>query len=396
MFAFATDAGQCLAWIRRTRYHAALGNKGVRPYVFEFINTWYRRYFTDPQAALLAVLLVLGFVIIYFMGNMLAPLLAAVVIAYMLEGSVVKLQSWKLPRLLAVNIVFIVFLLFLVFLVVILLPILSRQASQFFQELPGMMNRGQELLMGLRREYPALLSENAVREIVSASRTGLSDMGQNILSFSLSSIPAIITVLIYLVLVPLMVFFFLKDKTEILNWLSRFLPADRRLVMHLWEEMDAQIGNYIRGKVYEIIIVGLSAYAVFKFFDLNYAPLLSLIVGLSVLIPYIGAAVVTVPVAMVAYFQWSLGADFTWVIIAYFVLQFLDGNVLVPLLFSDVVNLHPVAIIVAILVFGGLWGFWGVFFAIPLATLVKALINVWPTAEPVATDRPDQTLTGGA
>ena len=64
--------------------------------------------------------------------------------------------------------------------------------------------------------------------------------------------------------------------------------------------------------------------------------------------------------------------------LSYFVIQFLDGNVLVPILFSEAVNLHPLAIIVAILVFGGLWGFWGVFFAIPLATLVKALINVWP------------------
>ena len=73
----------------------------------------------------------------------------------------------------------------------------------------------------------------------------------------------------------------------------------------------------------------------------------------------------------------------------YLVIQFLDGNVLVPILFSEAVNLHPVAIIVAILVFGGIWGFWGVFFAIPLATLVKALINIWPTHE---NDEP--TLTG--
>jgi len=63
---------------------------------------------------------------------------------------------------------------------------------------------------------------------------------------------------------------------------------------------------------------------------------------------------------------------------AYAIIHALDGNLLVPLLFSEVVNLHPVAIILAILVFGGLWGFWGVFFAIPLATVVKAVINAWP------------------
>lgn len=352
--------------------------------MFEYIQSWYRRYFTDPQAALLVVLLVVAFVLIYFLGSMLAPLLAAMVIAYLLEGGVSRLQQYRFPRLLAVNLVFLLFLVFLGFLVVVLLPILSRQASQLFQELPGMINSGQELLLRLPQQYPDLISEDAIRDIIVAFRGGISNAGQSLLSFSLASIPAIISVLIYLVLVPLMIFFFLKDKALIMQWMSRFLPSDRHLVTHLWVEMDSQIGNYIRGKVYEIIIVGAVAYMLFALFGLNYAPLLAITVGLSVLIPYIGAAVVTVPVALVAYFQWGLGAELAWLIISYFVLQFLDGNVLVPVLFSDVVNLHPIAIIVAILVFGGLWGFWGIFFAIPLATLVKALINVWPTYDAAA------------
>ncbi len=173
----------------------------------------------------------------------------------------------------------------------------------------------------------------------------------------------------------------MKDKATIIDWLGHFLPKDRRLLNEVWIEMDLQIGNYVRGKFNEIIIVGALSYVLFVILDLNYAPLLALLVGLSVLIPYIGAAVVTLPVALVGYFQWSVSSDFYWLMTSYFVLQFLDGNVLVPILFAEAVKLHPIAIIVAILVFGGLWGFWGVFFAIPLATLVKALINVWPTQE---------------
>ena len=129
--------------------------------------------------------------------------------------------------------------------------------------------------------------------------------------------------------------------------------------------MDLQIGNYIRGKILEIIIVGVVTYIVFAWMGLNYAPLLAALVGLSVLVPYIGAAVVTLPVAVIAYFQWGLSAEFGYLILAYGIIQALDGNVLVPILFSEAVNLHPVAIIVSVLVFGGLWGFWGVFFAIP-------------------------------
>lgn len=313
------------------------------------------------------------------MGGMLAPFFAAIIIAYMLEGSISTLETKNIPRILAVNMVFILFVTFLAFLVVVLLPIISRQASQFFQDLPGMVNDGQALLMKLPQQYPEFITEESVNQVIVASTTAISAMGQSILSFTLASVPVIISVLVYLVLVPLMVFLLLKDKTDIIGWMFRFLSTDRHLINSLWQEMDAQIGNYIRGKVYEIIIIYLASYLLFKILGLNYASLLAIIVGLSVLIPYIGAAVVTVPVALVGYFQWGFDPTFIWLMAGYGVLQFLDGNVLVPVLFSDVVNLHPLAIIVSILVFGGLWGFWGIFFAIPLATLVKALIYAWPT-----------------
>jgi putative permease len=142
--------------------------------------------------------------------------------------------------------------------------------------------------------------------------------------------------------------------------------------------MNEQILNYIRGKVIEILIVGVISYGAFAMLGLRYSVLLAVAVGFSVLIPYIGAAAVTVPVAMVALFQWGLTPEFTWLMVVYTVIQVLTGNVLEPVLFSEALNLHPVAIIIAVLVFGGLWGFWGVFFAIPLATLVKAVLNAWP------------------
>ncbi len=349
--------------------------------MFEYISSWYKRYFTDPQAALLVILLMLSFVVIYCFGGMLAPLLAAIIIAYMLEEPVQKLTRKNIPHVFAVIVVFTLFVLFAAFIVIGLLPILSRQTSQFFQELPGMITRGQGLLLRLPEQYPGIISAELVTDMSATLRGGLSEIGQNILSISVASIPAIITVLVYLVLVPLMIFFLLKDKNQIMTWLSRFLPNERTLINRLWYEMNEQIGNYIRGKVYEIIIVGAAAYVLFRIMGLNYASLLAITVGLSVLIPYIGAAAVTVPIALVAYFQWGFESHFIWLMLCYLIIQFLDGNVLVPVLFSDVVNLHPVAIIIAILIFGGLWGFWGVFFAIPLATLVKALINAWPTQE---------------
>jgi putative permease len=171
----------------------------------------------------------------------------------------------------------------------------------------------------------------------------------------------------------------MKDKTELVRWVGNFLPRNRPLMSTIWHEMDDQIANYIRGKVVEIIIVGSVAYLIFVIFGINYALLLSVLVGLSVMVPYIGALSVTIPVAAVAYVQWGIGGEFYTLMLAYLILQVLDGNVLVPVIFSEAVNLHPVAIIAAVLFFGGIWGMAGVFFAIPLATLIKAIINAWPS-----------------
>ena len=346
--------------------------------MIRFFTEWYKRYFSDPQAVLLAVMLILGFTIIIYMGGMLAPVLAAIVIAYLLEGSVQSLTRVHVPRLLAVTIVFLLFVTFALVIFIGLLPLISRQLTDLVQQMPNIINDGQQLLLQLPEKYPQVITEAQVWDFLQVVRSGIAELGQTVLSLSLASIPRLITVLVYLVLGPVLVFFFLKDKKLITGWFASILPQERPLLEQVWQEMDGQIGNYVRGKFYEILIVGSVTFIVFTIMGLKYAALLSAVVAISVIIPYIGATVATIPVAIAAYIQWGWGADFGWIICAYFIIQILDGNLLVPVLFSEAVNLHPVAIIVAVLVFGGLWGFWGVFFAIPLATLVNALVSSWP------------------
>lgn len=346
--------------------------------MLDIVGIWYRRYFSHPQAVLLVLLLLIGAIVILYFGHMLAPALAAAVIAYLLEGTVNQLQRRGLPRLVAVAIVFMLFLAVLIFLLLGLMPILSRQVTNFIQELPRMINEGRALLLRLPEVYPNIITTDQIDNVINAIRSGIRGLGQSVVSISLASIPALLTVLIYFILGPVLVFFFLKDKVQLVGWLTALLPRERGVLDRVWEEMDDQIGNYVRGKVYEIFIVGSVTYAAFSVLGLSYAPLLGVVVGLSVIVPYLGAAVVTLPVALAGYLQLGWGNDFVWIMVTYAIIQALDGNLLVPLLFSDVVNLHPVAIILAVLVFGGLWGFLGVFFAIPLATLVKSLLNAWP------------------
>jgi putative permease len=350
--------------------------------MLKVLRDWVQRYFSDEEAVVLAVVLVLGFTIVLTLGNMLAPVLAGMVLAFLMQGLVNLLERLRLPQTLAVWIVFALFIGALALILGVLVPLLWQQLSKLFQELPGMLGEWQSLLLLLPERYPHLVTDEQVLKAIEVTRSEVAKFGQWALTFSLSSLPLLVNIMIYLVLVPILVFFFLKDRVMIGRWISGYLPRERGLMTQVWDEVNIQIANYIRGKVIEIVICGSVTYVAFVWLGLNYAALLALLVGLSVVVPYIGAVVVTVPVALIALFQWGWSDQFIYLMVVYTVIQTLDGNVLVPLLFSEAVNLHPVAIICAVLLFGGLWGFWGVFFAIPLATLFKALLDAWPRADP--------------
>jgi putative permease len=340
---------------------------------------WLQKYFSNEEAVILFILLIGSFLVIFYLGGMLSPLLASIVIAYILQGLVARVQRLGLPHLASVLVVFVLFLGMTLAFLFFLLPLVFRQFTSLIRQLPTMLSEFQSYIRLLTQEYPQFISEETVVGISRELTTEASSLTQWVLSFSLSSIPVLVAVLIYSVLVPILVFFLLKDREVIVRSLAGLLPVQRNLMNQIWTESNLQFANYIRGKSLEIMVVGLTTWMAFVWLGVEYAALLGFLVGLSVVIPFIGAAVVTIPVAMVGLIQWGWGSEFIWLMAIYGIIQALDGNVLVPLLFSEVVNLHPIVIIVSVLLFGGLWGLWGVFFAIPLATLLKAIFFAWPT-----------------
>lgn len=342
------------------------------------LSSWFKRNFDNPQVVILISLLIILFAVIIFLGKPLSPFLSSVVLAYLLESVVVRLQKLNVPRIIAVIGVFMLFVALLMFLIFWVIPVLISQISQLVQQLPTYLSTGLEFVRKLPENYPTVISNEQAASLTTTITSELTQLGQNVLSITVSSFFGVMSIGIFIILTPILVFFMLKDKSEIIAWFAKFIPKDSKLTLSIWGEVDEQIGNYVRGKVIEIFIVGLVSYILFVLFDLEYSILLATLTGFSVLIPYIGAALVTIPIALVSYFQFGWAPDFAWLIISYGVIQLLDGNVLVPWLFSEVNNLHPVAIILAVLFFGGIWGFWGVFFAIPLATMVNAIINAWP------------------
>lgn len=351
------------------------------------ITHWFRKHFSNPQVVLLALLLIVMVAAIILVAGMLAPVIAAIIIAYLLQGLVSRLHRVGLSDTIAAALVFLTFLIFTFFLVLGLLPVLLDQVTQLFLQLPTMLMEVQRILLALPDTY-ALISEDQVRQFMASLRSDIFDLSRQLLALSVVSAVTLITIIVYIVLVPFLVFFLIKDRKIIVSWFTGFLPKDRQLTNQVWGEVNRQIGNYVRGKVAEILIVGSVSYVAFVLLGVEYSLLLAAMTGLSVLIPYVGVVVVFVPVATVSYFQWGNTPEWLYVLAAYVIIQLIDGNILAPLLLSDAVNLHPVAIIVAILFFGGLWGFWGVFFAIPLATVVQAVLRAWPRPQRVTGDDP--------
>lgn len=408
----------------------------------DLIKDWLKRQLSNPQIVLLASVLLVVFLTIFFLGGFLAPVLASVVIAYLLDGIIIRFQKHGVPRLVAVCGVFVLFLLSVFLLFFVVFPSLVSELDKFVRnDVPGIVTNVSNNMKGAYQKYeyfrnkrlpdfftkqlqsskPAnpsqtntersisrpLVNTNEIQgprslldeaqfdgvslpaseqgadpssyeRITNAVETELTEIGRRALTFSISSLKNIVVYMLYLVLVPVLVFFILKDKQAILNWFARFLPSERALTRQVWEEVNVQTSNYVRGKFWEVIIVWGVTYITLEAFGLRATLLVSLFVGLSVLVPYVGATLMYIPIVILGYYQFGMSSTFVYLFIAYSIIQVLDGNVLAPVLLSEATSLHPIAIIAAILLFGGLWGFWGVFFAIPLATLVNSIIKAWP------------------
>lgn len=338
----------------------------------KFVN----RFFSSEESIYFAILLAFSFLFVIFFGNVLLPVIISVVIAFLLNGLMRVLLKMQVSQKVSLAITLIVFFGFYLSLFTAL-PSIGTQINNLLQNLPSIVSSFQSTLVEMNNYFS--------QEDLDLIFANLTNQINSLLSSALGQLAGTITLMfnaiLYAIMIPLMVFFFLKDKNELLPIAAFILPKENGFMQSVFSEMNDQLFNYVTGKFLEMIIVASASYALFAILGLPYAVLIAILVGLSVIIPIFGAILVTIPVVLIGLYEWGLTENFYWLLSLYLLIQILDGNVLVPILFSNRNNLHPVVIIIAVLFFGGIWGFWGLFFAIPLATFIKAIINSWP--EPV-------------
>ena len=298
-------------------------------------------------------------------------LIVGILLAYLLEGVVSRLMMWGSPRLFAISSTMLLSILGIVLLLLVAIPKLAGQIANLANNFPTI-----DEIKKMFHDQPEWVGEYFEWEQV-AEDTGewIKTGAEAFVGTTVANVGGLFSIIVYVVLIPMLVFFLLNDKEKIIGWVNRFIPSSR-MTESLKEQLDEQFGAYVRGKVIEALVIFTATFIAFLFLDVQYAFTLAVAVGLSVIIPYVGAIAVTFPVVVLGLLQFGLTSEFWWLIGIYTAIQVFDGQFLVPLLFSEVVRIHPVAILVSILLFGALWGIWGVFFAIPLASLIKSIILV--------------------
>jgi putative permease len=294
----------------------------------------------------------------------------------MLEGMVTRLTRISIPRMAAVAIVFIIFMSILVGLFLWLIPLIIEQLTALISALPAMAHTLQKLAAELQTKYFSDLDPTYVQELIPRITREMEEVARRLVTGSLSYLPGLFGVIIYLMLVPLLVLFFLKDKDKIVGWISGFLPTKRELFIQITKDIDQQMSNFFRGKIWEMIIISTVSVAAFLYFDFRFALLMGLISGVSVLIPYLGILLATIPIVLVALFQWGFTFGALKLLIAFAVIQLIDGNLLAPLLVGNMIRIHPAAVIFSVLACGQLWGIIGVIMAFPLAIVIKSLLDL--------------------
>ncbi len=345
----------------------------------KLLKTWYSRNLTHPSSIRMVGIIILCISTICIVGDILTPVAISLIIAYLLDGIVEKLHNFKMSNILSIILVLFIAISILFMMAFLLIPVLWHQLADLVHDIPNIVTASQSYVSSTIERYPEFFSPELIDNFFINFKDEISSFGQFVITFSLSSIPNLIMVVIYLVMIPLLVFFFLIDKQLILANLKKIFSNDKK-ILAVGREINIKLGSYVRGKFIEMAIVAGVTSITFMILDLNYGLLLGCLVGTSVFIPFVGAIFVTIPIVIIGLLQWGFDSSFMWLAVIYSIILFIDANVLVPFLFAGAMKMHPLTIIIAIFLFGGLWGFWGVFFAIPLAVIIKSVIIMWPKA----------------
>src|SRR5258706_15034316 len=328
----------------------------------------------------LAIALAIGG-LLYLLSPILAPFLAGAVLAYILNPLVARIAGNSVRRTIAVVFVLFLALLAVVAVLLIVLPLFSKELRLLTEKLP-------EIIQWLNQSAAPWLSQHLGVEVqfdLESLKKMASDAlqaNQDLLPRLLGSLQiggiAIVGILVNLLLIPVVLFYLLRDWNQLLARIDALLPRHLHAqTRRIFREIDAVLAEFLRGQMLVMLVMAVYYVTALWLAKLQFALPIGLLTGLLVFVPYVGAVTGFVLATIAALLQFGSLGELAWVWVAFALGQVLEGMVVTPVLVGERIGLHPVAVIFALLAFGSLFGFFGVLLALPAsAALLVTLRHV--------------------
>lgn len=326
---------------------------------------------------IVVALIIVG--LLYLLQPILLPFAVGAVLAYLSDPLVNHLMSLRLPRTLAVVIVFFVLFVATILLLLLLVPLIQKQVVAFIEILPRTINWLQtQLLPGVMKQLSnhAPISESAIKNLFAENLLQAGSAIGWIFQMTLKSSKTLFEGLINLLLIPVVTFYLLRDWNLVIANILKLIPKKiKPIVVQLTVECDAVLSAFLRGQF--LVMLALSAiYSIgLTLAGLQVSLLIGIISGFMSIVPYLGVIIGVCLASLAAFVQFGTIKSVAWVLFVFIIGHLIESLFLTPNLIGDRIGLHPVAVIFAILAGGTLFGFFGVLLALPVASVIMVLLR---------------------
>ncbi len=326
----------------------------------------------------LSVAVVLA-LLLYLLSGILTPFVAAAILAYICNPLVQRLCKWNVPRALAVVLVMAGLLLLFAALLLIMLPLLQKESSLFIARLPEWIDTARDyLLPRLQQLFGAGLQidSEAIKNLFITHWQSAGGVAAKVLPWLSSSGGTIVAVLINLLLIPLAMFYLLRDWNSLIAQIDHLIPRHwYAKVSEIAAEVDGILAEFLRGQISVMLLMSVYYVLVLWLVGLEFALPIGIVAGMLVFVPYLGMVTGLVLATLAAAMQFT---SFSSVVLVWAVFgagQLIEGMFITPWLVGERVGLHPLVVIFSLLAFGQLFGFFGVLLALPLAAILLVTLR---------------------
>ena len=335
---------------------------------------------TTVQKSSALVLAVIALVAIYYLQSILTQFLVGMVLAYLGDPVVDRLETYKINRTVGVLIVFVVFLVLIVGAALVVVPMLVREVAGLIHDIPAgiawLQEKASPWLVATFNIDPFDVSLDNVKERLLGNWQQAGGLAGRVLQEVTASSAALIMALVSIALTPVVAFYLMRDWDEVIEKVHEMIPRTmEETAVSLVRDCDEVLSQFLRGQLLIMLILGCIYAVGLSIVGLNLALLIGLLAGLASIVPYLGFAVGIVAATLAAMFQFHEVLPLVYVLIVFVIGQGIEGMVLTPLLVGDRIGLHPVAVIFAVLAGGHLFGFFGILLALPVAAVVMVFVR---------------------